>query len=668
MIYRPEIDGLRALAVVPVILFHADFGAFGGGFVGVDVFFVLSGYLITSLLIADLQAGRFSLVDFYDRRARRILPALFVVLLASLPLAWISMTPAQLHEYFQSLAAVVFFVSNVLFWQQDGYFAQAAELKPLLHTWSLAVEEQFYIVFPLMLLALWRLGRHGLPWILLAMTLASFSLGVWATPAMPSASFYLIPTRAWELLAGALCALVLTRRQAAGLAPPQSNLAAAVGLVGILAALVMFDPETPFPGHAAALPVLGTCLLILFAPTGSAVARLLALRPLVGLGLVSYSAYLWHQPLFATARLMSDAEPAPGLMLALSGLSLALAWVSWRLVERPFRHGARGRAAPLLASRARLFGSAALVGGLLAAIGLGGHVTQGYRSLYLWTHPGYAQGLALIEAAQERPGFGPPEGCVFRIEQIDEAARARLLACQARHGAGVLALGDSHAMDFFGLVEQTSDLSFFVSASRGFCRPHDAGPECQYEPLLQFLAGAPGIFDVAIYEQAGFYLFSSPEYPTGHRRMFSGLGLEERVPDLAINDTALDGVVAYLERLALHLPVVWFGPRIEPHIPLARLLETPCDQPRPLRPNLAETFARLEGHIETRLAGSPVRYLSQNIVFGFDFPADFGGCDGLLWRDGDHLSALGQRVMGQRADVPALARALVRTPARVPED
>ena len=199
MIYRREIDGLRALAVVPVILFHAGFQAFSGGFVGVDVFFVISGYLITSIILAELETGTFSVVNFYERRARRILPALFFVMLACLPFAWLWLLPDYLKSFSQSLVAVPVFASNILFWITSGYFEPAAELKPLLHTWSLAVEEQYYVFFPLFLMLTWRLGRRWILSILAVLLVVSLAAAEWGSHAEPVPTFFLLPTRGWEL-------------------------------------------------------------------------------------------------------------------------------------------------------------------------------------------------------------------------------------------------------------------------------------------------------------------------------------------------------------------------------------------------------------------------------------------------------------------------------------
>ncbi len=209
MQHRPEIDGLRALAVVPVIFFHAGIEAFSGGFVGVDIFFVISGFLITTILVGDLERGDFSIGRFYERRIRRILPALFFVVACITPVAVALMIPMQLEDFARSALAVVFFVSNILFWRETGYFAPAAEEQPLLHTWSLSVEEQFYVLFPLALAALWRFGRQRTTLVFAAIAVVSLAASEVGWRVAPTGNFYLLPTRAWELLAGSLCAFVL---------------------------------------------------------------------------------------------------------------------------------------------------------------------------------------------------------------------------------------------------------------------------------------------------------------------------------------------------------------------------------------------------------------------------------------------------------------------------
>ena len=366
MRYRPEIDGLRAIAVAAVILFHAGFALFSGGFVGVDVFFVISGFLITSIIVEDLKTGRFSVLRFYERRARRILPALFTVMAACVPFAYTLLSPDDLKDFAQSLAAICLFASNVLFWGESGYFDTQAELKPLLHTWSLAVEEQFYVVFPLLLLAAWRLGRGVLLALIGAIAVASLFTSVDEVRNFPSAAFYLLPSRAWQLLVGALASFVADRWQAADVRQSAVRLAHEAagwgGMAMILLALFLFDERTPFPGLNAALPTIGTALVLLCASDLTSVGRMLAWRPLVGLGLISYSAYLWHQPLFAFTKHALLAELPTDLAIVLCAVTIVLACLSWRYVEQPFRDRS-------LISRGAVFALSAA--GMAAFVGLG---------------------------------------------------------------------------------------------------------------------------------------------------------------------------------------------------------------------------------------------------------------------------------------------------------
>ena len=211
MKYRSEIDGLRSIAVIPVILFHAGFEFFSGGFIGVDVFFVISGYLITTILIEDIENKRFSVLNFYERRARRILPALFFVMLCSIPFALLWMTPWELKDFSQSLVAVSLFASNILFWRKSGYFAEASEENTMIHTWSLAVEEQYYILFPLFLFLAWRYGKNRVFWIIVVLAAVSLALSEWGWRNKDSANFFLLPTRAWELFTGSITAFIIQK-------------------------------------------------------------------------------------------------------------------------------------------------------------------------------------------------------------------------------------------------------------------------------------------------------------------------------------------------------------------------------------------------------------------------------------------------------------------------
>lgn len=332
MNYRPEIDGLRAIAVLPVILFHAGIGLFSGGFVGVDVFFVISGYLITKIILGELEQNKFGLLKFYERRARRILPALFFIVFSCVPFAYFILLPNDLVNFGRSLVAVPIFLSNVLFWSERGYFGGATELKPLVHTWSLAVEEQFYLVFPIILMLFWfHLRRWIGPFILVAIA-CSLYLSWLLTDLHFETAFYLPFARAWELMVGAAAAYYTNTL--ANIGRKLSGVLSTFGISLIFYAVFSFDQTTIFPGFATAVPVFGTFLLIIAGPSRNIVNRILASTWLVKIGLVSYSLYLWHQPIFVFFRHLSISDH---IIVIGIPLSFILSVFTYRFIEAPFR-------------------------------------------------------------------------------------------------------------------------------------------------------------------------------------------------------------------------------------------------------------------------------------------------------------------------------------------
>lgn len=339
MKYRKDIDGLRAVAVIPVILFHAGFIFFQGGYIGVDVFFVISGYLITSIIHKELKNNDFSVITFYERRARRILPALFFVMLICIPLAYIILLPNELISFGNSLIAVSLFGSNFLFWQESGYFDLSSELKPLLHTWSLAVEEQYYIFFPVFFITIWKyLNRHLFLSFLTILVLSFLSMLV-GNLYKPGNMFffYMLPTRAWEIMTGSLIALYMDKNCSSDNNFTRSLLSF-IGLFLIIFSIIHFDSNTPFPSLYTILPVLGTSLIILFCSPKSYIHTFLSSRIMVGIGLISYSAYLWHQPLLAFVKYRFHYSISSYILGLTCVLSFILAYVSWKYIESPFRN------------------------------------------------------------------------------------------------------------------------------------------------------------------------------------------------------------------------------------------------------------------------------------------------------------------------------------------
>lgn len=454
MYYRSEIDGLRAVAVLPVIFFHAGFSWFSGGYVGVDIFFVISGYLITSILIKELEQGKLSLINFYERRARRILPALFFVIICCIPFAWIWMGPTQLQSFFQAVFAITIFLSNLLFWQKTDYFAPVAEENPLLHTWSLGVEEQFYLFFPILLISMWRYGKSRIILTVLLLSIISLLLSDWASTSYPVANFYLLPTRAWELGAGALCAFILQDKRIGA-----NQLYSGLGMILILSSIIFFDESTRFPSLYALVPVVGTSLIILFCSKETIVGKLLSFRALVGIGLISFSAYLWHQPLLAFARIRMLSEPPLIIMFLLSILSIFLAWFSWKYIEQPFRK----KKGTIFSTRKSIFLSSILATAFLATLGLYGHFNNGFSERV--NLPELLESDLYVRKHQEI--------CFdFSKEKIDSEG----FFCQLGYlgnSPKVAIVGDSHGLSFLPSFTELAEenKSSFIFSGVSSCPP-----------------------------------------------------------------------------------------------------------------------------------------------------------------------------------------------------
>jgi peptidoglycan/LPS O-acetylase OafA/YrhL len=431
MSYRPDIDGLRALAVLSVLLFHAGLGL-EGGYVGVDVFFVISGYLITTLIVKDLETGRFTLLGFWERRIRRIMPPLVVVVLATVVAGWWLLLAEDYKELGQSVVAQALLLSNVFFWRESGYFEQSADLKPLLHTWSLAVEEQFYLFFPLLLVALRKASRRLLWPVLVLALVVSFGLGVHWSHTRPEAGFYLLPTRAWELLLGALLAMA----PAAFSFPRRwmAELLGVAGLIMILYAVCAYDSRTPFPGAAALLPCLGS-VFVISCGTRSIAGRVLAWPWLVGIGLVSYSLYLWHWPLLVFPKYWASVPLTLLQRLLLLASSGFLAVLSWKFVEQPFRKRV------VCGTRRSIYALAAACTAFLFLVGFALHLVQGVSSRIPSAAQAYADGR--FDSS-------------FRKEvSLEQALRGDFirLGGQADRPVGVLVWGDSHAMALLPIID-----------------------------------------------------------------------------------------------------------------------------------------------------------------------------------------------------------------------
>jgi peptidoglycan/LPS O-acetylase OafA/YrhL len=499
--HRRDIDGLRAIAVMGVILDHAGVSFLRSGHGGVDVFFVISGFLLGGIVAADLAAGQFSFRAFYARRARRILPALFTVILVTLPFAWALMTPDQLRYYGGGAFSTLIFLSNVWFFDQIDYFNPGAAESPLVHTWSLGVEEQFYIALPMLMVALTRFAPRALVPVIAAAALASFAAALLTVPEHPQAAFYLIHTRAWELLAGVLGALV-ARRLLGTVRPVVGEVLAGLGLAMVIGGLVAIPETADWPGAWTLVPVAGTALVLVFgSPVGMA-SRLLGLAPFVWVGLVSYSAYLWHQPILAFLGLAGERPGTPAGIAAVVAVTLLLSWASWALVEQPFR---QRRLPPRIARPALALAAAAI-----AAFAIGGHVTKGYpgrlpeaaREALAWSKSQPSRYWECVGGRAEEMRLDPAAACVHGAE-----APPRVAVWGDSHGAAIgEALGQALAPRGIAVRELTAGGCMPVSGvvnsgqSRAtYCPEHNA-------KMLDYMVADPDIEVVVIESYWNYFI------------------------------------------------------------------------------------------------------------------------------------------------------------------
>ncbi len=427
--YRRDIDGLRAVAVLSVVLFHAFPAWLRGGFIGVDIFFVISGFLISSILLRELQQGSFSFAGFYARRVKRIFPALVLVMASCLAFGWLALFPDEYQQLGKHVVGGAGFAANFFYWDQVGYFDTAADTKPLLHLWSLGIEEQFYILWPVVLVLAWK-RRANLLAVAALLALASFVANAGGIAHYATATFYSPASRAWELLLGAGLACAQARANGEGIRSPKlsPNLLAWAGVALLAAGLALVTRERQFPGWWALLPALGALLVIGAGPGAWFNRTVLSNRLMVWVGLISYPLYLWHWPLLSFAQIVESREPAPFIRTAAVLLAIVLAWLTYRVVERPLRASSgRGKVAALwtlMLATAGLGGAIYLNDGLPARKAVEDNLAN-HKALVV------VEDKAAAAACKQRFGFAT----IYEYCLMADVAKAPT----------VVLLGDSHA-------------------------------------------------------------------------------------------------------------------------------------------------------------------------------------------------------------------------------
>lgn len=646
--YRPDIDGLRAVAIVPVVLYHAGFSAFSGGFVGVDVFFVISGYLITSIILAEIDGGTFSLARFYERRIRRIFPAFFAVLAFCLLVSTWLLLPADLAAFAKSAEAATLFASNVIFGRASGYFDSGSELKPLLHTWSLAVEEQFYLLFPFSLIVVRRYLRRSYISIAIAVVLVSFVWSAFGVRYDREAAFYLAPSRAWELGIGALLAMGAIRA-------PHSRILCnglAVAGLGLIAYSVFaYTGSTPFPGPAAVLPCAGTALLIVAgAKHGSVVNSVLGWRPFVLIGLISYSLYLWHWPVLVFAKYYAIRPLHQTETLAALAFATIAAVMSWRYVERPFR-GKSG-----LLTRRQLFrgsgivmaSSVAIAASLVALHGLPGRLEPGL--------------MKALTAASSRKGAG----ALCHELNAKQVRAHQLCRIGDPHAAEVsfLVWGDSHTRSLTPELDRiaSKDGRAGVIAMLYGCPPiigvtrerHGRADECAPFSMAmeEFLVANRQIRDVLLVGRWGQYAEGSRyKHESGSPVVLGELGRPEdpTVTNYEAMARGLNRTVEFVRSQGMRVWVLGPIPEVGWNVPSVVTRAARQGRTIDIAPTLDE-FYRRQARVLPLLDGlqrsgaASVLYPHTVLCGASNCPVSDAGA--MLYLDDDHLSVAGASRLG----------------------
>ncbi len=648
--YRPDIDGLRGVAVLLVLLFHAGLPYITGGFVGVDIFFVISGYLITAIIIKDVKNEKFSFVNFYERRVRRILPAFYVVALATLLGGWIILLPADLLDASKSLLAALFFSGNIYFWRTTDYFSEASDYQPFLHTWSLGVEEQFYFFFPVLLLFCLH-HKRVLIAILALSFFGSLIISVYATQAMPWAAYYLLPTRAWQLMAGAFIALYTIR------VPENKNLLTGLSLVSLV---LIFTPAffytklTPFPGLAAIPPTLGAVLAILVgSQPQSLIYKLLSIRALVAIGLISYSLYLWHWPIFAFIR-NYHAEVHLDWISSLLGLvfSFLFAYLSWRFVEQPFRNKTTfNRQRIFLIAGISSLGILVVAGLIILKQGVPSRFDQSIVKLYEMT----AKELLHDECLNSTP------------EQI--SANKACLFNKNSKSAPVFALwGDSHAASLQYAMGEYATKHNMQGVFLGHvgCGPYPGvvntnffrGEECYRHHLaaIDYLEKSKTIQTIVIHSRWALSIEGTaykngiePEYHLLDRQDEKNRGTNEEIVSVAF-ERALKRLKESSKSIVLIGPV----PEVAYSVPRMLANNIQWNKQRDIRPSLEEFLVRQESSIKL-LESFKEKYLSA-IIYPHEYLCEEGYCKLIeenepLYFDNNHLTERGAKIITDNLDI-----------------
>jgi len=635
--YRPEIDGLRAIAVVAVILYHAKITIFNsqpfkGGFIGVDIFFVISGYLITSIIFKELIITKnFSFKNFYERRMRRILPALLTVMVVSIPFAWLFLLPTSFVDFSKSVLYSLGFNSNFYFWYSGGHYGdENSLLKPFLHTWSLSVEEQYYILFPITFLIIFKYFRKYLLKIIVVGFVISLLVAEWGSKNYSSFNFYILPSRGWELLVGsflAYCEILFGRNNN----DKRFNLLlTTLGLLLIFISIFFFKEGMQHPSIFTLLPVIGVSLIIWFSHKKDLITKLLSIKFLVGVGLISYSLYLWHYPIFAFVRISDLTDGNLIEYIFIVAILILLSLASYFFIERP--------------SRNRKNRTKFILIGVIAAYSL-----ISLLSVYVITKHGKINKLNIelndiknqyITESQNNECKYSTQGKNFLNEKY---FKREFLNCKKKFNKFILILGDSHSINLFNSISNISKKNeFIVGIWQGGCRPTNKDNDnCHYMKLLDFIKDNNSEIKHILFTHKGSYFLSTLEN--------SKNSTDSRFRKLPLDEKQIDNTFKYLEEIQkLNKNLIFIGPHLEPNKILNRGNLIKIKKGQNLNDETNYDLLVVDKKLKIEAKKRSIEFISKIDAIKFNFEKDYIIDNKLTFSDTDHWSQFGELYFGTK--------------------
>ncbi len=621
--YRPEIDGLRAIAVAAVILYHSKISflnqkIFTGGFIGVDIFFVISGYLITSIILQELKTTKdFSFKNFYERRVRRILPVLLLVILTSIPFALLILMPASLVDFSKSITYSLGFSSNFYFhYSGQIYGAESGLLKPFLHTWSLSVEEQFYILFPLILFFIYKKLNKSIFSFFLITFFLSISIAIWGSKTYPSFYFYALFSRGWEVLAGSLLAYFELKFGRRGKKKIFNFFLPSIGLILILHSFLFFEDSMRHPSLTTLSPIIGVCLIIWFSNQNEIITKILSYKIFVGVGLISYSLYLWHYPIFAFARITGIIEADIIKKILLAVIIFFMSILSYFLIEKP--------------ARQRKFNFKKI----LISIIIFSSVISIFSFYTIYKNGKINKVNKYISKQVSSPLY--QSQCKFSSDKSDfldeNFFKIDFVNCKKNLGKFILILGDSHSLDLFNsLAKVSSKNNFIIGLNKGGCRPSkNEDKKCQYYNALDFIINNKDDIKYIFYNQKGSYF------------------LKDYI-SLPVNLDKINKTFNYLTELKKVTNKLYFiGPHMEQKKNLSRKdIKNILKNKLPLD-NTKYDLLKLDEKLAIISKKNEIKYISQIQAINFKFNKDFLVDSNLTYSNGDHWSDYGEIYFGKK--------------------